>query len=155
MQVVLYGGEIALIDDADERLVGEYKWHAQSGSLPYARAYDIATRKAILMHRLILNHPFGLVVDHINGNVLDNRRANLRPCKRTQNLLNSRTRIDCSSGIRNIEWNTARKRWRATVRFEKAIHRKEFKTAAQASSWAEAKRLELHGEFAFVAEDLS
>ena len=43
------------------------------------------------MHRLIMNNPIGLVVDHINNQTLDNRRENLRIVSQSENMAN---RID-------------------------------------------------------------
>lgn len=42
------------------------------------------------LHRLILDPPEGMEVDHISHDLLDNRRANLRLCTRTQNQANRR-----------------------------------------------------------------
>jgi hypothetical protein len=49
------------------------------------------------MHRLILNPDKDLVIDHINGNGLDNRRENLRVVSRQINLFNRRTRGESTS----------------------------------------------------------
>jgi hypothetical protein len=56
------------------------------------------------LHRLILNAPTGREVDHINGNGLDNRRANLRLCLPRQNRWNMRKSIDrkCTSKFKGV-----------------------------------------------------
>lgn len=41
------------------------------------------------IHRIIMDPPSNMVVDHINGDTLDNRRENLRVCTHRQNILNS------------------------------------------------------------------
>jgi hypothetical protein len=54
-------------------------------------AYRKHHGKTLRMHQFIMNPPKGMVVDHIDGNGLDNRRCNLRICTRAQNAWN-RTR---------------------------------------------------------------
>ncbi len=43
-------------------------------------------KRHVLLHRLVMNAPSGSVVDHINGDKLDNRRANLRVCSSRENM---------------------------------------------------------------------
>ena len=42
----------------------------------------------VTMHRFLLKPKIGILIDHINGNGLDNRRSNLRECNSTQNNAN-------------------------------------------------------------------
>lgn len=100
-EIPLTRGMVALVDDADyERVVLEGAWHAHA---PY-KAYWYAWRtrngtrpKTLGMHRFIVDAPTGMVVDHINHNGLDNRRANLRLCTVSQNQQNKRSRVGASS----------------------------------------------------------
>lgn len=71
-----------LADDEDEELLSRFSWYAVSNAGRfYAHAHvsrEIAKGdRRILMHRLLLQPPTGMVVHHINNNGLDNRRANL------------------------------------------------------------------------------
>ena len=52
-------------------------------------------------------------VDHINGNVLDNRRSNLRICTRQQNAYNKRNKALPKSGFRGVR--KAGTRWQALI----------------------------------------
>ena len=76
-----------LIDDADRPLVDGGWWRLNSNG--YLIGYDNDTGKPVLLHRAIMRPPKSLVVDHINGNKLDNRRSNLRIVTYRVNSLNS------------------------------------------------------------------
>lgn len=69
-----------------------------------------------LMHRYIMDAPKGMVVDHINGDSLDNRRENLRVCTQSQNRMNA-TKIPFhnASGVIGVCWNNATQKWLAYI----------------------------------------
>lgn len=98
-QVVLSNGFVALVDDCDYDTVSQYKWNAvKSRNYHYARASF--KRKTLYMHRLIMGVlDDGIMVDHINRNGLDNRRANLRPCDHSSNGWNRRAQVNKSGYI--------------------------------------------------------
>lgn len=62
-------------------------------------------RHFIGLHRLIMECPSGLVVDHKNHNRLDNRRTNLRVCTNKENARNRK-------GDRHYCWDNTHKYWR-------------------------------------------
>jgi hypothetical protein len=88
MAEVKVGKHVVLVDDEDLPLVSRSRnWSpVQSGRHVYAIGY--VGGKTVYMHRLITNAPKGMDVDHINHDSLDNRRANLRVCSHSENLLN-------------------------------------------------------------------
>jgi hypothetical protein len=112
--IPLTRGLHAIVDAEDYEWLSRYKWHAtpspRGGSF-YARRYR--GQGAILMHRLIMNPPKGMVVDHINGNGLDNRRCNLRICTQKENTYNSRERVNGTS--RFIGVSPRGNKWQAKV----------------------------------------
>lgn len=86
--VTLSNGMTALVDDEDFDLVSAIRWHAvQRRNSRYAQAMH--NGKTVLMHRLVMSAGKGRIVDHINGNGLDNRRENLRFATTAQNRANS------------------------------------------------------------------
>ena len=92
-EIQLNGYTVRLDDEDYERLGGE-RWHVTASKTTagkryvYAGRFESATKKMTLMHRVITGAPKGLVVDHINGDTLDNRRGNLRVCTASENLKN-------------------------------------------------------------------
>lgn len=86
MQVPLSRGLFAVIDDDDAPLIAEHAWHV---SVSRVTNYAIADDGSA-MHRLILAVGAGELVDHIDGDGLNNRRSNLRVATRSQNVRNRR-----------------------------------------------------------------
>lgn len=86
--IPLTQGRVVLVDDEDYEWLSERKWHAHKSSTHWYAACWIKG-KMIRMHRLITDAPDGLVVDHINGDTLDNRRCNLRICTTRENNIYS------------------------------------------------------------------
>ena len=91
-------GQFVLVDAADYEWLRKYKWSPR-GSGRYAARRE--NGKTIYMHREIMNAPEGMVVDHIDGNGLNNRRRNLRVCTQGENGCNSRPRRN-RSGFRGV-----------------------------------------------------
>jgi hypothetical protein len=88
-EIQLTKGYVALVDDEDAEWLSKHRWHVcpdvRSKSV---RAMSVVGGKNTFMHRLILNPPAKLEIDHINGNPLDNRRSNLRIVTHQQNIWN-------------------------------------------------------------------
>jgi hypothetical protein len=106
----------AIIDDEDFSLISSHKW-SFSRKTKYPRRRN-KYGETVYMHRLImgLNRGDKRCVDHINGNVLDNRRSNLRICTRQQNACNKRNKALPRSGFRGVR-KTGR-RWQAVLHTE-------------------------------------
>lgn len=99
-KIKLCGGLVALIDADDVPLVQDHKWtwSASNGVMRNVWISGCNTNRHVKLHRQILNPPRHMVVDHINGDKLDNRRSNLRVVEQWQNMVNTRSRPS-----RNIE----------------------------------------------------
>lgn len=59
--------------------------------------------------------PAGMEVDHINGDTLDNRIANLRLASHAQNGHNTGLRRNNKSGVKGVSWVASRQKWVATI----------------------------------------
>jgi len=79
-EIALTNGGIALVDDADYEWLAGFRWSSTNG---YVQA--IVNGRHVYMHRLIMDAPESLEVDHINRTRHDNRRENLRLCTRLEN----------------------------------------------------------------------
>lgn len=106
MKIMLTQGKAALVDDEDYERVKCLKWHAKydkKGNRYYVKHNYIegGKYKHYMMHRYILDAPRSWLVDHINGNPLDNRRSNLRLATPSQNQGNSRQTAG-RSGYRGV-----------------------------------------------------
>lgn len=79
---------------------------------------------ALRLHRLLMEEPIGLEVDHINHDSLDNRRINLRSVTRDQNRQNLSGAFsnNKSSGMRNVHWHKEERKWQVTVGANKKRH---------------------------------
>jgi hypothetical protein len=155
IEIPLTQGQFAIIDDEDFDLVNEYTWcavwHAATQSY-YART---AVRKPngkytlLGMHRLIMNAPKGMHVDHIDHNTLDNRREKLRVCTPSQNNCNRGANDNNLCGHKNVNWSMARNKWHAHISVNrKHIHLGYHVNIEDAIAAAKAGRLKYHGDFA-------
>ncbi len=141
-EITLYRGQIALVDDEDFEAVSRYRWrlhrdgYAQTGNNPN-----------IYMHRLILQPPSGYVSDHINGDRLDNRRANLRSCTGTENTQN-RFRAPHKQGYKGVFLHQTG-RYQAMIKANNTrVFLGTFADPEIAARAYDASARELHGEFA-------
>lgn len=151
-QVPLGGGHFALVDAEDLDRVNQYCWtrRASTDRCIYATRVSAVggQLRTMLMHRFILNAPPGFVVDHKNGNGLDNRRANIRICTHAQNCANS-YRPASKSGFRGVTKSGAGFRAEITSNGVKWSSQ-TLKTAEEAARVYDAKAVDLHGEFAIL-----
>jgi hypothetical protein len=115
VELVLLRGEICLIDEADFSLIHRQNWYKDSGG--YAASWDKDTKTTLLMHRIILNVPKGLLTDHRDRNRLNNQRYNLRIATQCVNQgnawWNSPTK---TSQFKGVHFCSRRKKWCASIR---------------------------------------
>ena len=114
-EIPLTRGKVALIDDRDFEEVSKHCWRAVR---PHKIWYACGrvNGEDVYLHRLLLGPPEGKEVDHINGDGLDNRRANLRVCTHQQNLANARKwRTRTSSRYKGVTRNKQTQKWIAQI----------------------------------------
>ena len=92
--------------------------------------------------------PKGFQIDHINGNILDNRIENLRLATYAENQWNAKTRVDNKSGVKGVSWHKASQKWRAQIKQNKVLYDLGIHdTIQKAKEIVQKKRIELHGMF--------
>ena len=147
----------AKISPQDAELILRYRWRVTHTPIGHRRAYYATTRergrmgRRIKMHRLILNAPDGVHVDHINGDGLDNRRENLRLVTPELNQANSRKHIVQTSRFKGVAWHKGANKWRAYIAINRGQqHLGLFDDELSAAAAYDAKALELWGEHAHL-----
>lgn len=102
----------------------------------------------------LMEVPKGMVVDHINGDPLDNRRSNLRICTVAQNIYNSRKRVISSNSLKGVQYRRDKPRtkpWRASITVNgKKISLGHFETIEQAHQAYSSAAIKHRGEYARV-----
>lgn len=147
-------GEV-LVDDKDFEWLSKFKWRIFSTNYNHY-AESTINNKNIKMHRLILNAPNGMVVDHKNGKGLDNRRSNIRLATTTQNLANIQ-KINSKCGLKGVTYNdkgNRKKCWIARI----SINNKQktigtFLTKEEAGRAYDKEAKKIWGEFAYTNEE--
>jgi len=148
-------GRYALVDAADADRVLAHRWALHSNGRPPGRSGHLTVlssehRGRIRLARLVLELDRGdpRVADHINGDPLDNRRANLRVATLAENARNCRAVRGAVrfKGVRRLE--SGRYQARIRGRAGNPTHLGTFPTAEEAAAAYDAAALELHGAFA-------
>ena len=155
-EVELTKGYVALVDDEDYGRVSSLRWQAcprsgrKSGTV-YALGREVGTKRHLIMHRMILGWPPAhLVVDHIDGNGLNNQKSNLRLCSPRQNLYNGKMRASNKSGYRGVSWNKRSRKWEARIRdhAKKYLYLGGFQDKLDAAKARDEAAISLWGGFA-------
>ena len=152
MDVILKSGAVALIDDQPALPVGSYEWDQMSTGHVYAMTKDPDGRPhVLLLERLVAPAPVGFLVEHRNGNRLDNRRDNLvhveyRPYRRRRKGANNNS----ASGIRGVQYApkmSPATPWRAQIYAKgHSYHLGMYATTEEAIAMRQAAELCVFGE---------
>lgn len=110
----------AKIDDKDYALVSQYRWFCDGHGYARANIRKIGGKRkggwsTVAMHRLILATSEDEIIDHRDGDKLNNQRSNLRRVSQKENTHNSRKHSDGSSRYKGVSWDESKQRWRARI----------------------------------------
>ena len=165
MKIELTKNKFAVIDDEDFEFISKFNWSYSNG---YARAVKYGDERkkdghlkqiVFKMHRLVINAPYGMDVDHKNGDKLDNKKSNLRVCSHSENMNNQKKRTDNTSGYKGVailkyaykngKRYLRNKPWLSYItNNKKREYLGYFLTAREAAITYNKRAEELHGEFA-------
>jgi hypothetical protein len=140
------------LDPQDQDLL-QHNWTSlASKHITYAKAS--IGGKQVLLHRLVAER-MGLslvgVIDHINGDALDCRRANLQACTHQQNIMKQRHQVTAKNKYKGVM--QFRNKWRSRITINgKTMHLGMFVSAIEAARAYNEKAKELFGDFANLNE---
>lgn len=152
-KIALTQGRYTIIDSIDFEWLNQYRWQVDSDGYAVRRMLKGEGHRngKIRMPRFIVNPPKGMVVDHINGNKLDNRRENLRVCTQAENARNRKVTKRNKCGYKGIYWVERDKRWKGYIHVKgKGLHLGYFKTLLEGAQAYDQAALKYFKEFAHL-----
>lgn len=118
-----------LVDETDFEVVSAFQgtWYAFKDRNTFYAQINIRAangkQKIAKMHRVILDPPTALQVDHKNHNGLDNRRENIRIVTQGENMRNARNNVEFQSEVDGVRWNAVARAWQAYPQVnDKGVH---------------------------------
>lgn len=141
-------GLFVMVDDCDFAELSQYKWYIVANGYVVRKT---PTRKGrnIYIHRHILQASSDVIIDHKDGNRLNNTRDNLRFATQAQNLQNARPRKNKASYYKGVMWSE--NQWRAKIQIDRIqIELGYFSTQHEAALAYNDAAKKHFGEFAWL-----
>lgn len=152
-EITLTTGMVTIVDDEDYPYLSQFKWfkHRENRHVYVEKSIIVdGIWKSLKMHREIMNAPPGVMVDHIDGNSLNNTRANLRLCTLTENSWNQGLSTRNTSSFKGVsQMKGRRKCWCTSITVNgKRVWLGAFYSKEDAARAYNRAAIELYGPFA-------
>lgn len=149
--IPLTKGRSAIVDDADFERLAQFKWCYRQPRPNYGYAITTISvdgrRKQVGMHRMIVNAPDDILVDHHDGNGINNVRSNIRIATSSQNNQNRGKKSSSRAPYKGITFYAGK--WIARIRVDgRYNYLGGFTTPEDAARTYDAAAILHHGEFA-------
>lgn len=142
VRVPLTMGLVTVVDRADWPLIAPHSWHARKRR--DGKGFYAVNGSGVRMHRLLVGAWGSEIVDHIDGDGLNNRRSNIRKGTQSQNCVNRQT----TPGAYLRGARPKKGKWQAYIKYQgrqRSLGYHPTEEAAHAAYVAEARRL--HGDW--------
>lgn len=131
------------MDSKDYEKYKNENWHVDQKGYVYRY-------KRITLHRAIMNPNKNMVIDHINGDKLDNRKNNLRVCSQKENMKNQKLSIKNKTGFKGVYFRNDGRRLKYTAQLKTngKAYVKSFITAIEAARYYNKLAKQYFGKYA-------
>jgi hypothetical protein len=120
-EIQLTRGQVVLVDDDIFEELNRFKWYAHKDGKTFYAIRNLprinGRQHKIRMHHVVAGFPpEGLMMDHCDGNGLNNQRKNLKHVTSRQNSQNRQNLTQQSSQYSGVCWHKGNKKWVAQIR---------------------------------------
>lgn len=132
-------------DLEDFNKINNYCWYKDNDGYI---VYKVLHHNAVQMHRLVMNCPENMEVDHIYHINHDNRKSELRIVTKSQNQMNKVLLSNNTSGVKGVYWNKEKEKWHAQITVNnKRINLGYFNILQDAADVRKQAEIEYFGEY--------
>lgn len=149
-EIQLTRGKTVLVDDEDFDYLSQFKWVYNGNYATMNVQIGYKKQKVVRMHRMLMNAPDNMQVDHIDNNKLNNQKNNLRVCTSAENRRNTPRHKNNKSGYKGVCLNRHKTGWVSTIVYKGKKYKlgNNFKSPEEAAKAYDIAALKYHGEFA-------
>ena len=115
IELPVTGGFVTKVDPNIAEKLEEKKLFVRDKNSKNIYVCLLINKKIKLFHRFIVKAKKGQIVDHINGETLDNRKCNLRICNHTINNLNHQIKPKSISGYWGVAYDKTKIKYKVMI----------------------------------------